>query len=100
LRPEPRQLEALDVPGLRGIRIGAQAFASSRSFSGGTTASMMPAANASAGFSRFPSSKSGAAAAMPISRGRRCVPPPPGISPSVTSGKPKRADGTSAAILR
>ena len=37
---------------------------------------------------------------MPISRGSRCVPPPPGIRPSVTSGKPKRADGTSAAIRR
>ena len=32
--------------------------------------------------------------ATPASRGSRCVPPAPGMSPSLTSGCPTRAEGT------
>ncbi|CFN74865.1 Uncharacterised protein [Bordetella pertussis] len=32
------------------------------------------------------------ALALPTARGRRCVPPAPGITPSLISGWPKRAE--------
>ena len=42
---------------------------------------------------RSPDMISHAARPAPISRGARCVPPPPGSRPSFTSGKPNCASG-------
>ena len=44
----------------------------------------------------LPSRISCSASAMPISRGMRCVPPPPGSRPTFTSGRPTTAFGSSA----
>ena len=53
-----------------------------------------PSSSARSALTSFPSSSSSAAAVQPARRGSRWVPPPPGISPSVTSGTPKRARGS------
>ena len=50
-----------------------------------------PRRRASSASSRVPSSSSSVAAARPISRASRCVPPPPGTIPRFTSGSPIRA---------
>ncbi len=58
------------------------------------TASTTPSDSASAAPTRRPDAIIAAAAAAPISRGRRCVPPAPGISPRVTSGRPTSPSGS------
>ena len=62
-----------------------------RSLSGATTASTIPTFNAAAALYSFPVVIHSSALSLPITRGRRTVPPKPGIIPSFTSGKPMRA---------
>ena len=63
-----------------------------------TQRSTSPAAAASGPLNARPLTISGKAASGPISRGSRCVPPQPGMMPSVTSGRPMRVLGWSVAI--
>ena len=55
---------------------------------------MMPSAFASSAGTWRPETIISIAAFGPISRGRRCVPPPPGRMPISTSGSPTFALGT------
>ena len=59
-----------------------------------TIRSTMPHFTASSAFIGFPLTHISTAFATPASRGRRCVPPAPGISPSFTSGWPTCALAT------
>ncbi|KAG1304976.1 hypothetical protein G6F62_015649 [Rhizopus arrhizus] len=71
--------------------------ASSISLSAGTTRDTRPARSASsAPIMRAVSARS-MALALPTARGRRCVPPAPGITPSLISGWPNLA--VSAAMM-
>ena len=63
-----------------------------------STRSMMPRASASLAFTILAPQIMSRATAMPVRRGRRCVPPAPGTRPSRVSGSPTEAPG--AAILR
>ena len=60
----------------------------------GTSSSTMPSAFASGAGTCRPVPIISSAGFGPISRGRRCVPPPPGMMPISTSGSPTFADGT------
>ena len=53
--------------------------------------SAMPSFSASIASARRPDVIRSIDAAMPIRRGRRCVPPAPGMMPTVTSGRPTKA---------
>ncbi|CPI73489.1 Uncharacterised protein [Bordetella pertussis] len=70
-------------------RDAANSMARSRSLSG-QTASSRPDSRAVSASIVAPDRMSSAAASNPMRRGRRCVPPPPGISPRVISGSPSR----------
>ena len=59
----------------------------------GTTSSTRPALSARAALSVRPVRIRSRAAGRPTRRGRRCVPPAPGISPSLTSGRPSTVFG-------
>ena len=65
--------------------------ASSRSSSRGTTLSTSPQSYAVAASMKSPVMFRYCARPIPTSRGRRCVPPPPGMSPSLISGWPSCA---------
>src|SRR5690606_14517232 len=75
----------------------AASMASSSSLSAGTTRETRPARSASSAFIRRAVSTRSMALALPTARGRRCVPPAPGMTPSLISGWPKRAE--SAAMM-
>ena len=62
--------------------------AASRKCSGATTASSKPTAIAGAGLNALPVDIHSTALSAPIMRGKRTVPPKPGIRPNLTSGKP------------
>ena len=62
--------------------------AASTSFSGATTASTAPSLSACWPLRSLPVVIHSSALSEPITRGRRTVPPKPGIRPSFTSGKP------------
>ena len=74
--------------------IHASASAIRRSASG-ATASTIPSSSARDGGMRRPSVSSGSACCSPSRRTSFTVPPAPGMSPSVTSGKPSSIDGSS-----
>ena len=61
--------------------------------SGAATSSTNPAFRACSAVALLPSISQGMAAMMPSMRGRRCVPPPPGSSPTCTSGRPTITPG-------
>src|SRR3954463_16101938 len=69
----------------------ATASASSSNLSAGTMRLTSPARSASAASIMRPVRHKSIALALPIKRGRRCVPPAPGIVPRLISGCPKRA---------
>ena len=69
----------------------AAASASSISLSAGTTRETRPARSASAASIMRPVSTMSIAFALPTARGRRCVPPAPGMMPSLISGWPNFA---------
>ncbi len=56
--------------------------------------STRPRRRASAAFTMRPLETRSRAASRPMSLGKRCVPPAPGTSPSLTSGSPKLAPGS------
>ena len=64
----------------------------------GTTSSTRPSLRAFAARTDLPVRIRSMACAMPISAGSRCVPPPPGMSPSCTSGCPSCVLRSSEAI--
>src|SRR5690606_30362842 len=72
--------------------------ATSASSAGGTTSSTSPRRRARWASTVLPVRTRSSAGAMPIRRGRRCVPPPAGITPSCTSGWPRRVFEWSVAI--
>ena len=72
----------------------ANAIAPSRSLPSSTSSSSTPQARACFAENGVPDRIASAAASGPIRRGRRCVPPAPGISPSLISGRPSFALGT------
>ena len=76
----------------------AQAIASARRSASGTTRFTAPHASARCAVIGAPSSTSSSARARPTMRGRRLVPPAPGMMPMIVSGCPKVAD--SAAMRR
>ena len=108
---EARGLEALAVPRLHGAavdRLGALAgilrhdllgrpapsatpWPWPASSSAGTTSWIRPRPLAASTVRSLPSSRIGAAFITPIRRGMRCVPPPPGSRPILTSGWPTLA---------
>jgi len=63
-------------------------FTSASNVSGGAARSTSPAERAFAAESAAPSRIIRRARRSPTARGSRCVPPHPGISPSITSGSP------------
>ena len=75
----------------RAASSAAQASAASSTSSGATTRLTSPIASASSARTWRPVKMSSLARDDPIRRGRRWVPPPPGMTPSRTSGSPKRA---------
>ena len=76
----------------------AAASASSSSLSNGTTRDTRPARSASAASIMRAVSTISMALAFPTARGRRCVPPAPGMMPSLISGWPNFA--VSAAMMK
>ena len=76
----------------------AAASASSISLSAGTTRATSPARSASAASIMRLVSTMSIALALPTARGRRCVPPAPGMTPSLISGCPNLA--VSAAMMK
>ncbi len=75
------------------MRIANAMALSCRSARSGSTSSMMPSRFASGAGTWRPVTIMSSAALTPISRGRRCVPPPPGRMPISTSGSPTFALG-------
>ena len=65
--------------------------AASRSNSGETTASTAPKCRACSAFCSLPEAIHSIALSAPIRRGKRVVPPYPGMMPSLVSGSPIRA---------
>ncbi len=53
-----------------------------------TISSRMPSSSTRAAGTAEPFSMNSSAARAPINRGKRCVPPAPGSSPSLISGRP------------
>ena len=74
-------------PGRRALR------ATSTSTGAGTTSSTIPAFSAREAFRARPVRMRSSAVRSPTSRGRRCVPPMPGMIPSFTSGRPSDVFG-------
>jgi hypothetical protein len=72
----------------------ATAMAASRSRSSGASVSTRPISFAALAPTCSPEVIISSARSTPTMRGRRCVPPAPGMSPSLTSGRPHLADGT------
>ena len=72
----------------------AKAIADSRSFPSSASSSTTPHSLASRAPNGVPERMTSSAFSTPMSRGSRCVPPAPGMSPSLISGRPHFADGT------
>ncbi len=64
-----------------------------------TTSSRIPSSCARVASSGSPLSMISSAGCAPIKRGRRCVPPAPGMRPSLISGKPTFARGVADAVV-
>ncbi len=82
----------------RSINFSARAVASASKLSEGTILLTKPMRSALSALMVSPKKMSSAANESPTRRGRRCVPPPPGMIPRLISGKPNTA--LSAAILK
>ncbi len=85
------RLQAATASGPLAAMRAASALTLAISSSAGNTASTRPMARASAAEIMSPVKHSSRAFATPTRRARRWVPPKPGMTPSLTSGWPKRA---------
>ena len=72
----------------------AKAMAVARSSPSGASSSTSPIASAALPPTGAPLVTISSALAAPTMRGSRCVPPAPASRPSLTSGRPTRAEGT------
>ena len=75
-----------------------RSLALARTSASGTISSTKPISSALAAVTWRSSTMIGRAAARPTRRGKRCVPPAPGMSPRETSGRPSLRRGSSAAM--